>query len=175
MRRSTARRNLNKTQVIAHMASTVTNSTPAKTNGLVMASHRAPSTSPSSNRLADTLENGSGEVLMAARAVVQPGDTLLACAGHSVNIALLPQVTWTGPLANLWQDTVQDDVVALCEPYLLTPPAGDGARWAVVAARRPDSPDPKAQQNFTRLWSLVNQPTWEIVWRNDRAVLAKAR
>ncbi|MBK7756629.1 MAG: hypothetical protein IPI35_09535 [Deltaproteobacteria bacterium] len=130
--------------------------------------------SPSATQL-DAAYTSWNQAAKAARAVVQPGDTLLDCAGHSVNIALLPQVTWTGPLANLWQDTVQDDVVALCEPYLLAPPAGDGARWAVVAARRPDSPDPKAQQNFTRLWSLVNQPTWEIVWRNDRAVLAKAR
>jgi hypothetical protein len=110
----------------------------------------------------------------AARAVVQPGDTLLDCAGHGVNLALLPQVTWTGPLANLWQDTVQDDVVAICEPYL-TSPTGAGSRWVIVASRRPDSPDPKAQQNFTRLWSLVNEPMWEIVWRNNRAVLAKAR
>ena len=86
----------------------------------------------------------------------------------------MPQVTWTGPLANLWQDTVQDDVATVCEAYL-TAPTGDGVRWAVVASRRPDSPDPKAQQNFARLWALVNEPAWEIVWRNDRAVLAKAR
>ncbi|MCK6523438.1 hypothetical protein L6R49_18655, partial [Myxococcota bacterium] len=115
------------------------------------------------------------EAANAARARVQPGDTLLDCAAHSVNLALLPQVTWTGPMANLWQDTVQDDVAALCEPYLQAP-TGDGSRWAVVASRRPDSPDPRAQQNFTRLWSLVNEPTrWEIVWQNDRVVLAKAR
>lgn len=110
----------------------------------------------------------------AARDVFQPGDTLLDCAAHSVNLALLPQVTWSGPLAYLWQDTVQDDVAAICEAYLAAP-TGDGARWALVASRRPDSPDPKAQQNFARLWSLVNAPGWEIVWRNDRVVLAKAR
>jgi hypothetical protein len=114
------------------------------------------------------------QAAMAARDVVQPGDTLLDCAAHSVNLALLPQVTWTGPLANLWQDTVQDDVAAICATYLAAP-TGGGARWALVASRRPDSPDPIAQQNFTRLWSLVNEPMWEIVWRNDRAVLARAR
>ena len=129
--------------------------------------------SPSATQL-DATYTSWNQAASAARAVVQPGDTLLDCAGHSVNLALLPQVTWTGPLANLWQDTVQDDVAAICAAYL-TAPTGDGVRWALVASRRPDSPDPKAQQNFTRLWSLVNEPTWEIVWRNDRAVLAKAR
>ena len=56
--------------VTIHIASTTTTSSTPNTSGCVAASQTAPTDAPSSTRLAPMFENGSGEVLIAARVVV---------------------------------------------------------------------------------------------------------
>src|SRR5690606_38376318 len=70
MRRHTARRNLNKAQMVIHMSTTTSASNTANSMGCCVASHKAATTTPSSTRLMPMLEKGSGEVLMAARVLV---------------------------------------------------------------------------------------------------------
>jgi hypothetical protein len=95
-RSNAARRNLNSTQVTIHMSTTVMASRMPKTTGWCVASQRAAMTRPSSNRLASTLDKGSGEVLMAARVVVLAA-WLLAASVPPMSAATRASVVLSAP------------------------------------------------------------------------------
>ena len=77
--------------------------------------HRAPTTSPSSNRLADTLENGSGEVLMAARVVVLATWLLAAGGRPDEALALARLGLSTSAWAELPRSVARGDWSALAD------------------------------------------------------------
>lgn len=119
----------------------------------------------------DTHYRDWNEAAALARRLLGPDDRLLDCSAHSLNLSLLPAPTWTGPQVNLWQDTVQEDVLAACEAWLAAPQGG-AARWVAIARQPPDSPDPKAQASYRRLRERVAAGGgWEAVDSTRSVVL----